>query len=271
MDLLGLLLEPKLRGVDLQGFDRIALHAEILAGKPLIREVFTEFYRKSVELDQRYFAGTIGIRVELGAGTSLFKKCYPDVISTDVQPAPNLDAVIDAQNMALQDDSVRALFCINCFHHFPDPRKFFAEVLRVVKPGGGCVIIDPYSGMLAQLLYRRLFASEAYDRDAQSWGYSVDEAIGPSRPNQALSYVVFSRDQRIFEDEFPNLEIVSHYVFPNYTRYLLSGGLNFRQLVPTFFAPVLRVAEAISSPLSRFLGLHHAVVLRKRRRSSSSS
>jgi SAM-dependent methyltransferase len=264
MSFLNLLLEPKLQGVDLQGFERIALHAEILAQKPLIREVFKEFYDTAVSLDRVYFGSVDGARIELGAGTSLFKKYYGDVISTDVQPAPHLDAVIDAEKMNLGDESVRALFGINCFHHFPHPCRFFAEALRVVKPGGGCVLIDPYFGLLSRLLYKRLFSSEAYDCKAQDWGYCADPATNKARPNQALSYLVFFRDRAKFDSMFPKLEIVHSRVLPNYLRYLLSGGLNFRQLVPSSFAPVLRILEIALLPLAPIFGLHHVVVIRKR-------
>jgi SAM-dependent methyltransferase len=263
MSFLNLLLEPKLQGVDLQGFERIALHAEILAEKPLIREVFKEFYDTAVSLDRVYFGDVAGARIELGAGTSLFKKYYGDVISTDVQPAPHLDAVIDAEKMNLGDESVRVLFGINCFHHFPNPCRFFEEVLRVVKPGGGCVLIDPYFGLLSRLLYKRLFSSEAYDCRARDWGYCADQAKEP-RPNQALSYLVFFRDRAKFDALFPQLEIVHSRVLPNYLRYLLSGGLNFRQLVPSSFAPLLRILEMALLPLAPIFGLHHVVVIRKR-------
>lgn len=265
MNILELLLEPNLHGVDLQGFDRIALHADTLARKRLIREVFKEFYDTSMSLDLNYFGEVAGHRIELGAGTSFFKKCYSSVISTDVQPAPHLDRVIDAQEMDLEDQSVRTLFCINCFHHFAAPQKFFGEVLRVVKPGGGCIIIDPYFGALARVLYKRLFRSESYDPDAPNWSYCVDRVTHEKLPNQALSYVVFFRDRTKFTTMFPDLEMVCTAILPNYLRYLLSGGLNFRQVIPSFLAPLLRKVELASPRLTRGLGLHHVVVIRRRR------
>jgi SAM-dependent methyltransferase len=264
MNILELLLEPSLQGVDLQGFDRIALHADILARKRLIREVFKEFYDTSIALDRDYFGDVTGRRIELGAGTSFFRNCYSDVISTDVQPASHLDRVIDAQKMDLEDQSVRTLFCINCFHHFGAPQKFFGEVLRVVKPGGGCIIIDPYFGSLAQVLYKRLFRSEGYDPDAPNWSYCVDPVTKQELPNQALSYVVFFRDRAKFTMMFPDLQMVYSAILPNYLRYLLSGGLNFRQVIPSFLAPLFRKMELASSGLARVLGLHHVVVIRRR-------
>jgi SAM-dependent methyltransferase len=254
-----------LRGVDLQGYERIGLHADILSQKPLIREVFKEFYDTSICLDRMYFNDVTGYRIEVGAGTSLFKKYYSDIMSTDVHPAPHLDAVIDAQDMDLKDESARAIFGINCFHHFADPCKFFDELLRVLKPGGGCVLIDPYFGLLSRIIYKRLFSSEAYDCTARDWDYCVDHTTKSARPNQALSYLVFFRDRAKFDSLFPELEIVHWRVLPNYIRYLLSGGLNFRQVVPSSLTPLLRKLEVAFVRLAPIFALHHVVVIRKRK------
>jgi len=52
--------------------------------------------------------------------------------------------------------------------------------------------------------------------------------------NQALSYIVFKRDVHLFLKKYPQLELVEQKVFSNYLRYLLSGGLNFRQILPSY-------------------------------------
>jgi hypothetical protein len=50
----------------------------------------------------------------------------------------------------------------------------------------------------------------------------------------------------------------------NALRYLISGGLNFRQLLPSVFEPVLRALEYASKPLAHHLSLHQVIVIRKR-------
>ncbi|MDP1822144.1 MAG: class I SAM-dependent methyltransferase [Archangium sp.] len=262
MKLLSLLVEPRLRGVDITGPQRLPLHQKILAEKKMIRAVFEEFYRTSLALEAKHFGSTTGLRVEIGAGTSFFKSLQPDLISTDLEASPHLDMVVDAQRMPFENESVRTLFCINAFHHFPEPRKFFSEVMRVVRPGGGCIIIDPAYGPVSDFLYRRLFSSEGYDRASTNWGY-LPGADGQSLPNQALSFVVFIRDIEKLTREFPALELVEKDVLPSYLEYLLSGGLNFRQLVADWMQPGVRALETALHPFRRQLGLHHFVVLRK--------
>jgi hypothetical protein len=104
------------------------------------------------------------------------------------------------------------------------------------------------------VVYKRLFASEDFDKEMLGWR---TDATGPMHgANQALSYIVFKRDRSLFEREFPSLELVVTFPLSNYhLRYLFSGGLNFRQLVPTFTEPALRALERALRPARRVLGL----------------
>ena len=257
-----LLAEPRMAGVDIESDARIAVHREILREKKMIRQVFSEIYRLCADLDGRLFSGA-GRRVELGSGASLMKDFFPAVVTTDVRPARHLDLVLDALSLPFRDRSVRAFYAIDCFHHLPDPDRFFAELSRALVPGGGCILIEPYYGPVARLLYKRLFASEDFDTGQKEWG--ADKGMGSMRgANQALSYVVFTRDRKIFEARYPGLEILAERPLDSYLRYLASGGLNFRPLLPAATAPLLRLCEQALRPLSRLLALHHVIVLGKR-------
>jgi SAM-dependent methyltransferase len=255
------LAEPRLAGVDVDGADLVEAHRRILAAKPLTRQVFLELYRACLEADRRSFTGN-GLRVEIGAGSSFFKEVCPGLISTDIKPAPGLDMVVDAMAMPFALGSVRAIFGIHCFHHLPDPARFLAELERVCAPGGGCVLIEPYSGPAAAAFYRRVFDTETFDKTQREW---TTPAAGPMRgANQALSYLVFERDASELARRFPGLEIVERRPLTNWARYLLSGGVNFRSLVPAWTAPAIRGFEAAAAPLSRWLALHQLIVIRRR-------
>lgn len=257
-----LLSEPRLAGVDIDSPDRVIRHLAVLDAKPMTREVFEDFYRLALDLDRRHFGNVEGLRVELGAGVSRLKKLAADVVVTDVVPAPHIDRTLNAIDMDLPDNSVRCLIGINCFHHFPDVRAFFRETLRVAKPGGGAILIEPHFGPLAGFIYKRLFTSETFDVATPSWNQGD---VGPMQgANQALSHVVFERDRAVFQNEFPELEIIETTIFNNYIRYLVSGGLNFRQLLPDAAIPLLKAMEAALAPAAPVLALHRAVVLRKR-------
>src|SRR6185295_17260455 len=134
------------------------------------------------------------------------------------------------------------------------PERFFAELERVLAPGGGAVLLEPYHGPFASFLFKRLFATEGYDKSYSSWD---TPATGPMNgANQALSYIVFRRDRAEFERRYPRLKIVHEEPCRNYIKYLLSGGLNFRQLWPDRGVPVVNLTQAALRPLDRWLALH---------------
>lgn len=239
---------------------RFETHGHILARKRMLREVFTEFHLLFHSLDIRYFSAE-GLRLELGAGVAPIRSSYPDVLTSDIVPAPGLDLTIDAENMDLEADSVRVIFGQNCFHHFPHPERFFAELERVLPVGGGAVLLEPYHGPVASFVFKRLFHTEGFDKDFPSWETPTSGPMNGA--NQALSYIVFERDLVKFESKFPRLKIVHQKTCDNYLKYLLSGGLNFRQLLPDWATPLLSVLQWLLSPFSKWLALHHVIVLRK--------
>ncbi|MDQ3524006.1 MAG: class I SAM-dependent methyltransferase [Chloroflexota bacterium] len=254
-------MEPEVYGCEVDGSERLAAHKTVLQRKALIRDVFVEFHKVLMFLDRTHFSGT-GQVIELGAGVYPVKESAPSVIATDVVSAPHLDFPLDACDLDLPDSSVRAFYLQNVFHHLPFPSRFFSELERTLVPGGGAIIIEPADGALASFLYPRLFASEGYDKAALSWEAEIG---GPmSGANQALSYVIFDRDADRFTGEHPRLEIVHRDVLGNWVRYLMSGGLNFRPLLPAWSAGLLRGLEWLLKPARRWVGLHKVVVIRKR-------
>ena len=66
-----------------------------------------------------------------------------------------------------------------------------------------------------------------------------------------------------FINDFPNLEIKYHKTTSNYMRYLLSGGLNFKQLVPNFMERPIKFLEYLFTPFHSFTALHHVIVIKK--------
>jgi SAM-dependent methyltransferase len=255
-----LLSDPRLKSVDVDSDHLLEIHRQIMIEKPMMNQVFRGFYDFCINTDQAYFNPS-GLRIEIGAGVSFFKEVYPHIISTDIKSAKNLDRVLDALNMDLENETVGAFYGLNCFHHFPKPRRFFSELQRTLKPGGGCVLIEPYYGPIAAKMYQNLFDTEIFDPKQLSW--ELDSSIMQGA-NQALSWIVFVRDRKVFEHEFPDLEIVKTAVMNNYLRYLISGGLNFRSLLPDWMSPILRAKEFLLRPLNTWLGLHYAIVIRKR-------
>lgn len=258
--LIDLLRDTTLDNIDVDGEDRLEAHRAILNRKRMLREVFTEFHHSFNQLGERFF-GRRSVRIELGAGVAPIRDSYPDVLATDIVPGRHLDRVLNAEAMDLEANSVGVIYGQNCFHHFPHPDKFFSELERVLEPGGGAILLEPYHGPAASFLFTKLFRTESFNKDATSWNSS---ATGPmSDANQALSYIVFVRDEAEFRRKHPHLKIVHREVCRNHLKYLLSGGLNFRQLLPDWSIPLVEFMQWLQSPLNRWTSLHHIVVIRK--------
>lgn len=258
--LIELLRDPLLDGMDVDGKRRLELHRKMLENKPMLREVFTEFHHLFRKLDQQFFT-TKGAEIELGAGVSPMRDSYPDVLATDIVPAPHLDKVLNAEAMDLPDNSVRAFYGQNCFHHFPHPDKFLCELERVLATGGGVILLDPYYGPFASYFFKRLTRTEGFDKSYPSWD---TPATGPMNgANQALSYIVFVRDLAELERKHPTLKIVHEQRVGNYLKYIVSGGLNFRQLLPNGMTGAINIIEKLLWPFNRWFALHHVIVIRK--------
>ncbi len=231
------------------------LHAEIVRKKPFLKKLYIDFYkqfRKATPEPEKK------VLVELGSGGGFIKEVIDNVITSDILELPNVDKVFSALNMPFEDTSVDAFFMFDVLHHISDPRAFFKEAIRCLKLSGKIVMIEPANTLWARFIYKN-FHHELFDPQAQ-WGL---EEIGPvSHGNGAMPWIIFSRDRRIFEKEFPQFRIVR---MCNHTplRYLLSGGLTLRQLVPSFTYPLIKAIEYILSAINNLLGMFQTIELEK--------
>jgi len=258
-------MDPRVKdsNLDRDSCDLLKVHSEIIKNKKMIKHVFQEFYSLCVELDKSYLTG-FGKTIEIGSGVSFIKETYPNIVTSDVKNYEGVDMVVDAQNMPFIDNEIHAFYGINCFHHFPKPNKFFAEIVRTLKPGGGVVLIEPYYGYLSDKIHTKIHKDEFFDKQQLAWETGQCSNQYMTGANQALSYIIFNRDKKIFEERFPELEIVYCSVLNNYIRYLVSGGVNFKQLMPDFLEGLLKVFEKLLKPFNKVFGLHHLIVIRKK-------
>ena len=254
--------EPNVVRMDIDHGERIIIHREVLQRKHLLKSAFDTFYSEMLRANEVLLHGT-GIELELGTGAGFMKNIRPQLITSDVFLVEGIDRVIDAQAMDLPNESVRCIYAINVFHHLPKPHLFLDELSRVLMKGGGCILIEPHNGLASRILHTHLHSDENFDAMAPEW--QSQSIRGPmSGANQALSHIVFERDIKLFEQRYgKSLEIIEQRFILNFLRYFCSGGLNFRQLIPSYFNPFLRTIENLLSPMARQVSLHQMTVLRK--------
>ncbi len=247
--------------VSKDGPERIQIHQNILQGKKLTKQIFEEFYKLMIEMMNLYFKDCkSNKKIELGSGSSFMKNFDNEILKTDIVKNSDLDMVIDATKMPFKNSEIKSFFGVFFFHHVQDPYKFLDEVERCCNKGGGVILIEPYHGPLSKFIHQNMHENEYYDLSADP----VKKTNLPmSDANQALSHIVFYREKKFFNKKYPNLEIVEIRKIHSYFRYIISGGVNFKQLLPDIFIPIIRILEFLMKPISHFFCLHYLIVIKK--------
>jgi len=247
---------PQVRQIkDLDDPAVTVLHRQIIRRKVFLRRIYAEFYGQFLKAVPQP-AGKV--LVELGSGGGFIKEVIANVITSDVLELPFIDKVFSATQMPFDDGSVDAFFMIDVLHHIDEPRAFFREAQRCLKAGGKVVMIEPANTAWSRFIYQH-FHHERFDPRA---GWELQRAGPLSQGNGALAWIIFCRDREIFERQFPQLRIVR---LRNHTplRYLLSGGLTLRQLVPDFTYPLVKAIEYMLEPVRDLVGMFQTIELQK--------
>ena len=257
MDILNSLRLPEAKNIpDLDAPEVVLLHRSIIKKKPFLRKLYTDFYRAfgaAVPDFRKKFC------VELGSGGGFIKELLPGVQTSDILPVAGIDHCFSALKMPFPDLSVDAFFMIDVFHHVADASAFLKEMDRCLKPGGHIVMIEPANTGWGRLIWQN-FHHEPFDPSA---GWALPPGGPLSTANGALPWIVFKRDAALFRSEFPDLQVKNiSYLAP--FRYLISGGLSLRQLLPGFMYQPVKWLEWLLSPLQAWLGLFMLIVLKKR-------
>jgi SAM-dependent methyltransferase len=131
----------------------------------------------------------------------------------------------------------------NVLHHVPKPAAFLSEAYRCLVPGGSILMIERWVSWWSRIVYTHLH-HEPFDPEQQEWSHSFGGPL--SGANGALPWIIFERDRRRFEREFSLRIDRAQPIMP--FRYLLSGGVSKRQLVPSFLDPACVAAERALHP-----------------------
>jgi SAM-dependent methyltransferase len=162
--------------------------------------------------------------------------------------------------MPFGDQVLRAIVFTDVLHHIPNVRLFFSEAVRCIRPGGKVLMIEPWVTAWSNFAYRHLH-HEAFSPEATDWSFP---SAGPlSGANTAVPWIVFQRDRRTFEAEFPQLEIEQ--ILPLLPfRYVVSGGVGMRSLMPGFTNRIWLKLERMLQPWMSHLGMFAFISLGRR-------
>lgn len=248
----------KYKEMDFDSEESAKIAFSSLHSKKCLRDNYIDLYSEMLKKASQYLQRG-GVELELGSGGGFFKELHPSVITSDVNSVNGVDQVIDARRLPFFAESLSVIYATHVLHHIPNISMFFDEVMRCVKPGGGCVFVEPYWSPVGKLFYKRLHP-EPYNDHAQGWEFSES---GPmSGANQALSYILLKRDRVLFQEKWPGLRLVYDRPF-NGLRYIATGGLWLKPFLPGFAFPILKGIEKALWPSMYLFGIHHLFVFRK--------
>jgi SAM-dependent methyltransferase len=251
-----LLAHPRTAGLQMDDPATTELRRQVISSKPFLKIVYDEWYST--------LAGGLppveGAVLELGSGAGYCNRFIPDLITSETFYCSAVQLVADAQQIPLRDASLRAIVFTDVMHHIPDVHRFLREASRCLKGGGRILMIEPWVSAWSRFVYTR-FHHEPFRPEAEAWSIS---STGPlSGANVAVPWIVFVRDRERFESEFPHLVIDQIRPFLPF-RYLLSGGVAMRSLMPGFSHGLWVRLERLLEPYMSHLAMFAFVSVRRR-------
>lgn len=226
--------------------------------KPVLRTIYEDYFHliKSACLP--------GKTLEFGAGgTPVELRSEGHSIAADIQFAPWIDVVADAQQMPISDGALDNITMLDVLHHLASPVRFLEESIRVLRPGGRVILIEPAIS-LASRLPLALFHPEPVDMSVDPLRSEPVCGSGPDDANQAIPTLLFCRYRSAFEARFPDLAI-RELSWLSIWAYPLSGGLRpWRLISPGIAGKLIRLERRIPQWMARILAFRLFVVLERR-------
>lgn len=221
---------------------RPAEYRAIWEKKPALREIYRDFHRRMAG------ACVPGRTLEIGGGSGNFKAFAPDVVSTDILPAPWLDAAADAHALPFADAAFANVVAVDVLHHLERPAVFLGEAARILTPGGRLVLLEPKITPLSRFFYTFIHP-EPMDMEADPLAESPgDPGRDPFDANQAIPTLLFGRHAARLAARVPALiprgvESLGLFAYP------LSGGFRPWSLIPAAAVGPLLAVERLLMPL----------------------
>jgi SAM-dependent methyltransferase len=249
------LAHPLTRGLSIDAPETTELRRQIIRGNRFLQQIYREWCESVCAL----LPDIPGQVLELGSGGGILSDFLPGLITSEVFPCSGIRMVADGRCLPLASGSLRGIVLIDVLHHIPEVRGFFREAIRCLRPGGAVIMLEPWVSRWSRLIYTRLH-HEPFQSDAPDWSFPEQGPL--SGANIALPWIVFERDRAQFEAEFPSLRIERVQPLMPF-RYLVSGGVSMRSLMPRAATPLWRALERSLQPWMRHWAMFALILLRR--------
>ncbi len=226
---------------------------ELVRRKPFLNAIYREWYSLVVDALP---AGN-GRVLELGSGAGFLHAFLPDLVTSEVFPLPDVMAILDGCFLPIRANALRAIVLIDVLHHIPEPRAFVAEAIRTLRPGGRILMVEPWVTSWSRFVYGHLH-HEPFRPEATQWEFPSDGPL--SGANGALPWMIFERDRDQFTRAYPELSVEQIRLMMPF-RYLLSGGVSMRSIVPAWSFGAFRWVETTLRSLLPHIGMFAFIVV----------
>ena len=249
------LAHPLTKGLDIDDPRTTYLRRQIIQEKTFLKKIYEEWYQTIAKC----LPPGDGAVLELGAGAGFMSDFVPELIASEIFYCPNIQMVSSGLSLPLAARSLRGIVMTDVLHHMPQPRLFFTEAARCVRPGGVIAMIEPWVSPWSRFVYTHLH-HEPFQPEAVSWELPTGGPL--SGANDALPWIILARDRQKFEQEFPQWQVEQIKPMMPFT-YLLSGGISLRALVPGWSFVFCRQIESALDCWRHRLAMFAAIVLRR--------
>lgn len=225
--------------------------------KPVLRSIYDDFY-------DRIIAHSLeGRTLEIGSGVGSLRDRYSDIIATDIQYAPWLDVVADAQRLPFCESSFNNIVMVDVLHHIEHTIEFFQESSRLLKSGGRIVAVEPAITPFSWFFYNFLHIEPVLLGEDPLTTGRPDPLKNPYHSNQAIPTLIVTSYREKFQKLFPQFKI-KEVVWFSPLSYPLSGGFKSWSLMTNGgIKKLLKVEATVERLLGHLLGFRLLIVLEK--------
>ncbi len=248
-----LLAHPLTRGLDIDDPSTTSRRRAIIESKPFLKRIYQEWY----ETISGHLPDIDGPVLELGSGAGFLSRYVPRLITSEIFNCPGIQVVLDGQALPIAMESLRAIVMTDVLHHVPDPRRFFREAARCLRVGGRILLIEPWVSRWSRIVYTHLH-HEPFQPDSRDWTIPLNGPL--SGANGAMPWIIFERDIEQFAAAFPRLKVELVQPFMPF-RYLVSGGVSLRTLMPNTTFRLWRSLEAAMAKHMRTWAMFALIVI----------
>ncbi len=120
-------------------------------------------------------------------------------------------------------------------------------------------MVEPWVTAWSTFVYSKLH-HEPCDAETREWGFPRKGPL--SGANEALPWILFSRDFAVFRQEFPQWQLRTFKLMMPFS-YILAGGLSLRSFAPGSAFSLVRRAENLLERWIDKLAMFAFIVLEK--------